>query len=130
MSDDKLPMACEALSSGTPAVSAILLSRNGIPEDFTIKGLKAISKLSKQKNINIKISFDMLKHLGPRSRLDAMKHLLGIITNCNSKQRELPFTKLPMREDVEFFLFPCSIKYNSEVVELVEHFSNLTGQRR
>jgi hypothetical protein len=127
---EKLAEACETLSSGTPAVASILLSRSDVPEDFTVKGLKAISKLSKQKNINIKISFDMLKHLGPRSRLDAMKHLLGIITNCNSKQRELPFHTIPNREDVEFFLFPCSIKYNTEVVELVEHFSKLTGQRR
>jgi len=128
--EDKLEDACKILSKGTPAISALLLSRENVPDDFTITGLKALSKLSKRKNINVKMDFNMLKHLGPRSRLDAMKHLLGIIGNCYSKNTELPFTSIPKREDVEFFLFPCSIKYNTEVVELVEHFDKLTSQRR
>lgn len=126
---DKLGEACDVIAKSTPAIACILLCREQVSDDYTIKGLKAMSKLSKQRSVEVKIDFDMLKHLGPRGRLDAMKQLLGMMNKWGSKKRELPFKSLPTREEVEFFLFPCSIKYNEEVVELVNHFLQLTGQK-
>jgi len=126
---DKLKDACEIIKNGTPAITSLLLTRE-VDDEYIIAGLKAMSKLSKQKNINVKIDFNMLKHLGPRARLDAMKQLTGIIQKWKARKTELPFKKIPTEEDVKLFLFPCSIKYNPEVTELIEHFHNLTSQRR
>ena len=140
--------ACEIISKSTPAIVASLLRRTDINEKYTIKGLKALSKLSKQRNVNIKIDFDMLKHLGPKGRLDAMKQLLGMFDKhfkwqqqhhpsanydiyhykCRKPKEvtyELPFKKIPEREDIEIFLFPCSLKYNSEVVAMMKRYDEL-----
>ena len=124
--EDQLEEACELISKSTPAVSCLLLSKENLTDKYTLIGLKAMSKLSKQRSIDIKIDFDMLKHLGPKSRMDAIKQLIGMLDKWGSRKRELPFKVMPTREEVEFFLFPCSIKYNEEVVELVTYFSNLT----
>lgn len=121
---EKLKQACEVVKKATPAIASILLTRE-VEDEYTLAGLKAISKLSKQKNIDIKIDFDMLKHLGPRARLDAMKQLTGIMNKWGRHHKNLPFKQVPEKEDVELFLFPCSVKYNQEVIELVEHFCNL-----
>lgn len=121
---EKLKEACEVVKKATPAIASILLTRE-VEDEYTLAGLKAVSKLSKQKNINIKIDFDMLKHLGPRARLDAMKQLTGIMSKWGRTHKNLPFKSIPEKKDVELFLFPCSIKYNQEVIELVEHFCNL-----
>lgn len=148
--------ACEVISKSTPAVVASLLKRTDISDKFTIKGLKALSKLSKQRDVNIQIDFDMLKHLGPKGRLDAMKQLMGMFdkyyqfvqnnkNNANrgygytwkerrlkrdAKEYSLPFKEMPKREDVERFLFPCCIKYNDEVVAMVSRFSELNQKEK
>ena len=144
--------ACEIVSKSTPAVAASLLRRTDISEKYTIKGLKALSKLSKQRNVDIKIDFDMLKHLGPKGRLDAMKQLMGMFDKYFKWQQEnlpnaatyydkyyynrrkpkevtyeLPFKKMPEREDIEIFLFPCSLKYNSEVVAMMKRYNDIVG---
>lgn len=125
---EDLLKACEIVSKSTPAVSSVLLSRNDIGEEYIVKGLKAISKLSKQKNIDIKIDFDMLERLGPRARLDAMKQLVGL---CSGKKiGELPFKKVPDEDEVKKFLFPCAMKYNEEVKQLVDKFNELKLDRR
>lgn len=151
----------EIIAKSTPAVSVALLKRSDIPEKYAIKGLRSLGKLSKQRSLDIKIDFDMLKHLGPKSRLDAMKQLMGMFdryytfkrqqaerkkTNPNyrsgwweqRKERklkaqavepELPFTTAPTRSDIEKFLFPCSLKYNDQVVEMMQRFDELIGQK-
>lgn len=129
---DKVEDACNIIAKATPAVSACLLSRSDINEKYTLKGLKALSKLSTQRDVNIKIDFQMLKHLGPKSRLDAMKQLLGMLGNYYSyqnKTKEHPFKKLPQKSEVETFLFPCSLKYNDQVVELIKRYDELTRQK-
>lgn len=158
---DRIDEACALLAKSTPAVAATLLCRNDIPDKYTITGLRSISKLSKQRNIDIQIDFDMLKHLGPKGRLDAMKQLMGMFDkyyqfkrdqaarmknnpNYNNysysynKERKLkskagtfnlPFKEVPKREDIERFLFPCSLKYNDEVVSMIERFDELIGQK-
>lgn len=149
---NRINEACEVISKSTPAVSATLLRRTDICEKYTIKGLKALSKLSKQRDVEIQIDFDMLKHLGPKGRLDAMKQLMGMFDKYykfiqenknvssrnysynwkekqlkrSSKEFNLPFKEMPKREDVERFLFPCSIKYNDEVVAMIDRFNELS----
>ena len=128
---DELEDACTVLSKATPAVSSLLLTRDDVPDKYVIKGLKALSKLSKQKEISQKIDFDMLGNLGPRARLDAMKQLVGLCDLYNkNKVTELPFKTIPKRDELELFLFPCSLKYNKEVKELVDKFEELTKSRR
>lgn len=158
---DRIDEACALLAKSTPAVAATLLRRNDIPDKYTITGLRSISKLSKQRDIDIRIDFDMLKHLGPKGRLDAMKQLMGMFdkyyqfkrdqvamqkanpVNYNNygnsyKERKLklkavefrlPFKEVPKREDIERFLFPCSLKYNDEVVSMIERFDELISQK-
>ncbi len=146
--------ACAIIEKSTPAVSVSLLKRNDISEKYTLKGLKALSKLSKQRDLDIKIDFDTLKNLGPKARLDAMKQLLGMFDKYyqfkknvdpnsygygyswkerrlknKAKEYSLPFTEIPKREDVEKFLFPCSLKYNDEVVSMIERFNELISQK-
>jgi len=123
-----LPKACELLAKSTPAVTAGLLNRADTPEKYIIAGLKALSKLSKQRDIKVKIDFKTLEHLGPKSRLDAMKQLMGIMSNWyRMKQTELPFIENPTKESVEKFLFPCSFKYNEEVSKLLKRFDEITN---
>lgn len=118
--------ACEIVSSATPAISVCLLSRNDVNEKYTLKGLKSLSKLSRQRSIETKIDFSMLGNLGPKARLDAMKQLLGMLDSYYAmKQTDNPFTKTPSRDEVEEFLFPCSLKYNEQVVELMSEFDKL-----
>jgi len=158
---DHIDEACQLLAKSTPAVAATLLHRNDIPDKYTIIGLKSISKLSKQRNINIQIDFNMLKHLGPKGRLDAMKQLMGMFDKyyqfkreqearqsannlsyqnyynshkerqlkINAKKFNFPFKEIPKREDIERFLFPCSLKYNDEVVSMIKRFDELVNQK-
>jgi len=131
MVSDRIDEACAIVSKSTPAVIASLLKRNDISEKYTLKGLKALSKLSKQRELNIQIDFDTLKHLGPKARLDAMKQLMGMFDKyyqfkqtvkpsnysygynykerrlkSKAKEYSLPFKTVPKKEDIERFLFP------------------------
>ena len=127
--DKDLAKACELISKSTPAIAASLLNRERVPDKYVIKGLKALSKLTKQRDIKVKIDFNSLEHLGPKSRLDVMKQLLGIINKWNKKTIELPFKKVPTKEDVEKFLFPCSMKYNEEVTDLLKRFDEILNPK-
>jgi hypothetical protein len=152
---DSVEKACEIISKSTPAVMASMLKRTDIPEKYTIKGLKALSKLSKQRDVNIEVDFEMLKHLGPKGRLDAMKQLMGMFDKYyqfkqqnknvstrgygynwkerrlkrNAKEYSMPFKEVPSRDEIERFLFPCSIKYNDEVVSMIERFDEFISQK-
>lgn len=152
LNKNDLKDGCVAMAKGTPAVSVFLLKRDDVEEKYTITGLKSLSKLSKQRNLDIKIDFNTLKHLGPKGRLDAMKQLMGMFDKYykfkkekqnnnsyyygwkekqlkkNSKEYSLPFKEVPNKEDIETFLFPCSIKYNEEVVNMIERFKELINQ--
>lgn len=123
---------CEQMDSSTPTIKACLLGRDDIDEKYTISGLKAIAKLTTQKKVKTKINFSMLKRLGPRSRLDAMKHLVGLLYwyyDSRKDTHQLPFTTIPTREEIAEFLFPCSIKYNSEVSKLMERYDELINKK-
>ena len=54
------------------------------------------------------------------------------LSDARSKYEELknkvPFKKTPTKEEVEQFLFPCSIKYNDEVIELIKRFEEIQNQ--
>jgi len=154
MEPDRIDEACAIIVKSTPAMAASLLRRNDIPEKYTLKGLKALSKLSKQRDLNIQIDFDTLKHLGPKARLDAMKQLMGMFDKyyqfrqtvdpnnygygyrykerrlkAKSKEYSLPFKEVPKRAEIEKFLFPCCLKYNDEVVSMMERFDELISQK-
>lgn len=129
VNDNELNEACELLSKATPAITACILNREKVPEKYVVKGLKALSKLTKQRDIKVKIDFESLGHLGPKSRLDAMKHLVGIINKWNRNTSELPFKKVPTKDDIRKFLFPCSMKYNDEVTVLLERFDELSNPK-
>lgn len=166
---------CKVISKSTPAVSVNLLNRSDIKDEYILAGLKSLSKLSSQRDIDHKIDFKLLEKLGPRGRLDTMKHLFGLLdyeyqnlksshkaaleeqvrrqsnTSPNSgnrysyhrsyscyldpsyyenKMRELarqymPFKKMPSKQDIDKFLFPCSLKYNEEVKTLVERYDDI-----
>lgn len=126
---DHLDEACEVLSKATPSVAACLLTRSDVGDDYILAGLKALSKLSKQRNVDVKIDFEMLGKLGPKARLDAMKQLLGLMKKWyHNKKTELPFSSVPTREEVSNFLFPCSLKYNKEVNDVMIRFDEISRQ--
>ncbi len=127
---DKINNACKILSESSPAVSACLLSREDIPEEYIIVGLKSISKLSRQRNILVDVDFQALKSLGPKSRLDAMKQLLGMMDKYRANGFEFPFKTTPTREEVEQFLFPCSMKYTEEVSLIVKKYEELVNKTK
>lgn len=131
-SAEYLDAGCKVISSSTPAVAVCLLSRNDVDEKYTLKGLKALSKLSKQRSVNTKVNFDMLGNLGPKARIDAMRQLLGMIGGYRGHIRVVskrsPFTSIPTRDEVETFLFPCSLKYDEQVKELLKEFDNLVNK--
>jgi hypothetical protein len=150
-----IEQACECISKSTPAVQTCLLSRNDVSEVYVLKGLKALSKLSEQREIKAKINFAALKELSPVARLNTMQQLLGMFDHYYKrfsyykhstssyysseyyltqykdsyerygKQKELPFKEIPNREDIEQFLFPCSLKFNKEVSELMSRYDEL-----
>jgi hypothetical protein len=145
------------LSASTPAIQACLLSRTDISESSALKGLKALGKLSAQKEIKAKINLQSLSKLGPVARLNAMRQLLGMFDFSyirlnlykNSKdeyyrhdyylksaqehydqygrQKSMPFKEIPSREEISQFLFPCSLKFNKEVSELMSRYDELTS---
>jgi hypothetical protein len=152
MDSSRINEACAVLEKSTPAVSVAFLGRQDINEKYTLIGIKSLSKLSRQRNLDVKIDLEMLGNLGPKARLDAMKQLLGmfdkyyqfVVKNDSPKYHnsyryeymkkklkskykdyQMPFTKMPNREDIEKFLFPCSLKYNKEVVLLIKRFEEL-----
>ena len=123
---------CSCIDLSTPTVKACLLNRDDVGEKYIISGLKAIAKLTTQKKVKTKINFSILGHLGPRSRLDAMKHLMGLLYwyyDSRKDTYQLPFTTVPTREEIAEFLFPCSIKYNSEVIGLMERYDELINKK-
>ena len=153
---DYISDACEIISESTPAISVILLSRMDVQDKYTLKGLQSISKLSRQRNVEVKIELSMLENLGPRSRLEAMKQLLGMFDayvqykkqmddyqkqngqqnyyrsnyveqklKNKSKEYTLPFKTVPQKEEIEKFLFPCALKYNEEVSNLLKRYNQL-----
>ncbi len=142
--------SCETLSKSTPAISACMLKRSDVPEKYIPKALKALGKLSGQREIGTKVDFKALENLGPRGRLNAMGQLLGTFDSyykamsyykkdidtyyykhykqrhdLYGKQKSMPFKELPNKEDLEKFLFPCSIKYNEEVTQLMSRYDEL-----
>ncbi len=122
-----LDEACAVLSEATPGIAVCLLSRADISDDYVLQGLKSLSKLSKQRTINIKLDFEMLAKLGPKARLDAMKQLLGLFSKWYAKKNGvLPFKTIPNKEEVANFLFPCSVKYNKEVSDVLQKFDEIT----
>lgn len=125
---DNMVSACKILSESSPAVSVCLLSREDVPEEYIVVGLKSLSKLSRQRNIVADVDFQALKTLGPRSRLDAMKQLLGMIDKYRANGFEFPFKTTPTREEVEQFLFPCSMKYTEEVSLIVKKYEELVNK--
>lgn len=121
-----LEKSCNQLAQSTPTTQIYLLSRNDISDNYIVIGLKALSKLKSQKNIEMKIDFSILNKLGPKSRLDAMKQLLGLFSKYNSKKiKEFPFKEKPTLEQVKEFLFPCSFKYNKQVADILSRFEQL-----
>lgn len=127
ISSEYLEDACKTLAKSTPAISVYLLSRDDVDEKYTLKGLRSLSKLSKQRSVKSKVDFKMLGHLGPKARIDAMRQLLGMLSSYNKQKDNNPFTDIPNHEEVEAFLFPCSLKYNDQVVELIKEFDNLVN---
>jgi len=115
---------CKLLTKSSPALSACLLSRQDIQEEYVILGLKSLSKLSRQRK-PMEVDFFALKSLGPRSRLDAMKQLLGLTQLYGVYLEVLPFKVIPTKEEIEEFLFPCSIKYNDEVSSVMKRYEEL-----
>lgn len=121
-----LPEVCELLAEATPAITVGLLNREDVSEKYIMKGLKALSKLRRQKDIKTKIDFEALEHLGAKARLNVMRQLMGVMHKRYYKsQIGLPFKEHPTRESVKKFLFPCVFEYNQEVSNLMERFDKL-----
>lgn len=126
VSSELLPKACEIVSVSTPAITACLLSRNDIAEDFTLNGLRSISKLKARHSVQKTIKLDVLKNLGPRGRLDAIKHLTYEMLNNNF----VLLDPMPTKEELQAFLFPCVLKYNDEVVRAIQEYELALNQLR
>ena len=141
---------CEVIAKGTPLIQSVFLKRGDLPEKYVLKGVKALSKLSSQKSFDNKIDFNILAKLGPSGRLKAMQQLLGLFDRYYQKmiyyknvrpddyyynryksyyesfgKRSMPFKQVPTKEEMEKFLFPCSIKYNDKVSQLMEKYEEL-----
>ena len=152
LKSEDVEKGCELLSGSTPAVIACLLEREDLPEKYLVKALRSLGKLSGQKKIAVKFDFSKLEHLGPHARLNAMQQLFGMYDKyykrmernkdsngyyySSSKdsyekygvQKDMPFKEVPSQEEVEKFLFPCCIKYNEEVINLVARYKRLIAR--
>lgn len=117
VSTDLLESACKTLISSTPAVAACLLSRSDISDEYTLKGLKSISKLKAKHTVQKTIKLEMLRQLGPRGRLDAINHLLYEVLHGS-----VPLDPMPTKEELQEFLFPCALKYNDEVIKAIQSY--------
>jgi hypothetical protein len=145
-----LDAACKVLAKGSPMFQALYLKRKDLSARYVLRGIKALSKLTTQKDIEVEVDFTLLGKLGPVGRLQAMQQLLGMYDGYyryyQSRQRiygesyytnhakqlyeeygrhRLPFKVMPTREEVELFLFPCSIRYNERVIKLMEKWDDL-----
>lgn len=153
ISDDNVAAACAIISSASSAVQPILLAREDIDDEYVISGLKALSKLSRQRKMDINIELKSLSRLGPKARLGVMKQLFGMHSQYykfKKKQKEnpnsyywnnswrerkirrksvvvdnLPFKNIPNRQDIEEFLFPCVMLYHEDVAAVLERFDEL-----
>lgn len=154
--EENVEGACKILANSSSSVASLLLQRSDIPNEFIIKGLRALSKVSQPREIKGKFDLENLKYLGPKARLKVMKHLMGI--NCPyyqfKKERKenpndryylsadrthrlqrralrvsFPFKEIPKREDLELFLFPCTMHYNEDVIEILERFDTLKNKQ-
>lgn len=151
-----LKEVCDLLADSTPAISVCLLDRNDIDDKYILVGLKSLAKLSTQRSV-AKLDFELLWKLSPKSRLKAIKQLLGMldrqvdyllrvaerekkdplsiakdgwISNLKrkyNKEFELPFKTIPTKEEIERFLFPCVLKDNNEVSKLILRYEILTN---
>ncbi len=119
ISNKDLIKACEMLKKQSPAISASLLCREVSPQ-YTLIGLKSLSKLSKFKKIHTKIDFQLLNELKPDSRLDALNHLT---TN------PLPFKMIPKRTEMEKLMFSTSFKQFKKVSAILSRFDKIIEQQ-
>ena len=154
VSAENLTAVCDIIATSTPLMQTAFLLRGDLDERYILKGVKALSKLSTQKDIEAKIDFKLLEKLGPIGRLNAMQNLLGMLDGYYKlflyyKKRygvdeyythraknnymqygkhNLPFKEIPTCEDMARFLFPCSIKYNDRVTLMMERYNDLITQ--
>ncbi|MFA5024263.1 MAG: hypothetical protein WC523_04865 [Patescibacteria group bacterium] len=144
MDDENLKQCCGIINSSTPLMKVALLQRSDVSDRYILSGLKALSKLQSQKKLPIKIDFKLLEKLQPNGRLKAMQQLLGMFDRYyismkhyekwypnqyrhgqakdnfkNYGIQELPFKEIPSKEDMDKFLFPCSLKFNDKVSALM-----------
>jgi len=119
-----LQKACAVLSTSTPAITACLLSRNDIAEDFTLNGLRSLSKLKARHSVQKTIKLEIFKNLGPRGRLDAISHLTYEMLNNNF----VLLDPMPTKDELQVFLFPCVLKYNDEVVRVIQEYELALNQ--
>jgi hypothetical protein len=119
--------ACKLLSECSPNLQAILLTRPDISEQYMLIGLRALTKLKNPKTVRAKIKYDSLKKLGPKGRLEVVKHLIGFSKNWRNRNwyMQLPpveFEITPTKEQFSELLYSCSMLYNDQVVETVSYY--------
>lgn len=123
---------CERLSKLTPNIKSILLTRNDIKEEYVLCGLKALAKLKGHKSIDASISLDLLKKLGPKSRLNAFEQIIGYKQNrywyCSYDTKML-INPIPTKEEVAELLFPCLIINFERVNGVIKFYENLLAQK-
>jgi hypothetical protein len=126
---EDLDAGCALLIEATSNIQVLLLARKDIKEEFVLKGLKALGKLKNPKNISVKISIDMLKKLGPKSRLEVIKHLIGYSKswrrrNLYLRKPPVEFETTPTKEELGELLFSCSIELNDQVSAVVSYYDS------
>jgi len=125
---EDLDAGCSTLAKTTPALQVLLLSRQDIKEEYILVGLKALGKLKNPKQIAVRIKIEMLKRLAPKSRLEAVKQIIGYAENDWRKQNwynrkpAVEFEITPTKEEFSELLFPCSIQFNEQVSKIVQHY--------
>jgi hypothetical protein len=117
---------CVIVSKLTPATQTIMLLRTDINEVHLLKGLKAMSKLSRSRKVNAVLKLEMFKRISPKSRLQVIKHVMGYSSRYRywTGRNIAQFDVMPTKEQLAELLFSCSMKYTSQVTEVLSHYDS------
>ena len=153
---ESVEVLCKALSNSPPSVKVCVLCRNDITPEYIMVGIKALSKLTTQRDVVVKLEFGLLHRLGPRDRLLAIRQLFGMLGSTyrnwmwlknsgyvESYRRQAfkekydrfvaeyvsPFVTNPTKDEFGELVFACSIKKSEEVSEILNRYDELILNR-
>lgn len=102
-----------------------VLANENTPDDYILKTLRYVAKLTHPPKIKVKISNAILNELPPVTRLEVLEK---IIYSCNRNNIYLPFTEIKTSEDLKQMLFSAMTRHYDRVSNLVNSFNKVNNK--